>query len=477
MQDDRKVIWQAQEGSQQLFLTCTIEEALYHGTRGPGKSDALLMDFAQDVGKGFGIHWRGVVFRREYKELDDLVVKSKKWFRQIFPEANFLSSKSDYKWVWPTGEELLFRHFKKPDDYWNYHGHEYPWIGWDELTSWPSLEGYDAMKSCNRTSYKGEAPMHLRIRATTNPFGVGHNVVKKYFIDPAENGSIIKDDTGRRRVAIFGSIVENQYLDDDYMNTIKSVTDDNKRKAWLEGSWDITSGGLFDDLWKHNVHVIEPFVIPHSWYIDRGFDWGSSSPFAVVWFAESNGEQVQLADGTFRTFPPGTIFCIEEWYGADPNKENTGLNMLAGDIAEGIKARQEDMGWYDTDIEQFYPYKILPGPADTSIYDVINGQSIAHDMELEGVHWTKANKGAGSRVNGWEQIRNRLNNSVEHPLEKPGFYVFSNCRNIISLLPSSSRDSKNPDDLDTDSEDHIQDVIRYRVASKKSITRKTKARI
>ena len=47
-----RIIWAPQPGSQEVFLACPVFEALYDGTRGPGKTDALLMDFAQDVGKG-----------------------------------------------------------------------------------------------------------------------------------------------------------------------------------------------------------------------------------------------------------------------------------------------------------------------------------------------------------------------------------------------------------------------------------------
>ena len=73
----------------------------------------------------------GIIFRQTYKQLQDLIAKSKKWFPRIWPEAKW--NGSDYSWTWPTGEQLLLRHFNKDDDYWNYHGHEYPFIGWDAL--------------------------------------------------------------------------------------------------------------------------------------------------------------------------------------------------------------------------------------------------------------------------------------------------------------------------------------------------------
>jgi hypothetical protein len=42
-----QVVWAAQPGSQAAFLDCPTTEVLYEGTRGPGKTDALLMGSAR----------------------------------------------------------------------------------------------------------------------------------------------------------------------------------------------------------------------------------------------------------------------------------------------------------------------------------------------------------------------------------------------------------------------------------------------
>ena len=120
-----KKVWSPLPGSQTLVMSCPANVILYHGSRGPGKTDAQLMRFRQNVGKGYGRFWRGVIFDREYKNLDDLVSKSMRWFPAFKDGARFLSGKSDYRWVWPTGEELLFRVLKRDADYWGYHGQEF----------------------------------------------------------------------------------------------------------------------------------------------------------------------------------------------------------------------------------------------------------------------------------------------------------------------------------------------------------------
>lgn len=451
----REVTWRAQAGSQSLFLQCPYREVCYSGTRGPGKTDALLMKFQQHCSKGYGAHWRGVIFRREYKHLDDIITKSKRWFYRIDKRyrPKFLSGQGQMKWVWPTGEELLFRAFSTPDDYWNYHGHEYPFIGWEELTSWPNIDCYESMMSCNRTSFQG-GKLPMVVASTTNPYGVGHNWVKAYFIDPAPCGVPIMNEQGQVRVTLFGSVFENKFIDAEYLNTLKALTDPNKRKAWLFGSWDITSGGMFDDLWNRSKHVLPMFSIPSSWRIDRSFDWGSSRPFSVGWWAESDGTPADVA-GNQRTFPRGTLIRISEWYGCT-GKPNDGLRMTASAVAEGIKMREE----------QNKLQRARPGPADSAIYDVTDNVSIGQNMAKAGVHWLKADKRAGSRKNGWELIRSRLE-AVANDEDKPGIYVFENCRDFIRTVPSLPRDKRDPDDIDTDAEDHIADEVRYRCLAPK----------
>jgi hypothetical protein len=415
------------------------------------------MGFAQYCGMGYGDYWRGVIFRRNYKHLDDIISKSKRWFKQSAQKPRFLAGTSALKWVWPTGEELLLRAFEDEEDYWSYHGHEYPYIGWEELTSWANINCYESMKSCNRSSFQGTTrlPRIPRyIRSSTNPYGVGHSWVKGYFIDPAPYGKIIEDADGNKRVCLFGSIKENPYLGDEYIKTLQSITDPNKRKAWLEGSWDITSGGMFDDLWDAQKHILAPFKIPPSWRIDRSFDWGSSKPFSVGWWAQTDGTEAELPNGTRLQFPRKTLIRIGEWYGST-GKPNEGLRMTAKSVAQGILIREKMLG-----IEN----RVNSGPADSAIYAVTDDASIGQNMESEGVFWTEADKKSGSRKNGWELMRDRLSAVTDREkAEQPGLYVFNTCRDWIRTVPPIPRDPKDQDDVDTEAEDHSADDTRYRV--------------
>jgi hypothetical protein len=299
------VVWQPLEGtSQELAIDSRCHHTLYEGARGPGKTLTQLMRFRRRVGIGYGQHWRGVVFDLEFDHLAGLVAESKKWFLKFDDGAKFLESPSQYKWVWPTGEELLLRHVKKPADYEGFHGHEYPFLGWNELTKHATPYLYDKFMSVNRSTFDPERdtpkdkdgnyltpdgkplpPIPLEVFSTTNPNGPGHNWVKRRFIDAAPRGSVVRtavtvfnpqtqkeEEVIKTQVAIFGSYRENRYLPPEYVAELNSITDENLRKAWLFGDWDIAAGDAFGDLWNSQIHVIPRFVIPENWAIDRSFD-------------------------------------------------------------------------------------------------------------------------------------------------------------------------------------------------------------
>ena len=498
-----KVVWKPLPGSQCLALSCPCDEILYEGTRGPGKTAAQLARFRSRVGLGYGTFWRGVIFDTEYKDLADLIVQSKRLFGSFNDGAKFLSSATELKWVWPTGEELLFRHGKSEDDYWGYHGQEFPFIGFNELTKQKDDSLYTAMFSCMRSSFRPQdhplsdgsllPPIPLEMFSTTNPFGVGHAWVKRRFITPAPRGVVqrhtqtvfnpqteTEEEITLTRVAIHGSWRENKYLDPKYIAMLMAIKDPNKKAAWVDGSWDVTSGGRFDHLWSESIHVVKPFVIPSSWRVDRSHDWGESKPFANLWWAESDGTPVDI-EGKSIKYPSGTVFLVGEWYGCPPDELNTGLKMASFDVAKGVKWVDQRLSGEESEppasiskgqinITPNICKKVVPGPADSAIYNTGDNElSIGEKMEKNGATWKPANKKPGSRVNGAALFCDMLTASVEAKdkesglPESPAFYVFDNCRGWISRIPILPRDKKNSDDVDTDAEDHDWDATRYRI--------------
>jgi hypothetical protein len=473
------VVWAPLPGSQELAVTSPADVTLYEGTRGPGKTDAQLMAFRRHVGKGYGRHWRGVIFDQKYKNLDDLISKTKRWFPEFHDGARFLGS-SQLKWVWPTGEELLFRHMDRDSHYWNYHGQEFPFIGWNELTKYPSPDMFDAMMSCNRSSFipSKHGPdlpeIPLVIFATTNPFGPGHNWVKARFIDEAPPGVIVRKKTTvfnprtqeketftRKQVRIFGSYKENVFLSPQYVAELESITDENKRRAWIWGDWDIVAGGAFDDVYDRAYNVVPRFRIPQGWKVDRSHDWGSTRPFSNGWWGEANGEEVELPvpfRGSTTFCPPkGSLILCHEWYGTKALGLNKGLKMSARKVGEGVVERDRELvkgGWVPS---------VVPGPADNSIFSVNEEEfgCIADLMAKEGCKWTRSDKSKGSRKNGLQLMRDGFENAQKR--EAPGIFIMEHCVPFTTLVPVLPRDEDDPDDVDTTAEDHNYDMARYRV--------------
>ena len=486
-----RVVWQPLPGSQQLALSCPANHILYHGSRGPGKTDAQLMYFRRFVGQGYGQFWTGVIFDRTYKMLDDLIKKSQRWFPQFRDGARFIKG-DGLRWVWPTGESLLFRHMKDIKSYENYHGHEYPFIGWNELTKNPTSELYDMMMSCNRSSFlplehspnlsEPLDPIPLVVFSTTNPHGPGHIWVKRRFIDTSRPGTVHRitkkvfnpqtaqeENITKTQCHLFGSYKENRFLSPEYVLELDSIKDENKRRAWLKGDWDIDAGGALEGVWNRAVHVVPRFKVPKGWRLDRSMDWGSTHPFSVGFWAEAEGEEVTMPNG--RKWAPvrGSLFRFAEWYGSEEIGTNKGLKMSARNVALGILKREEMLrrqAWISSHVR--------PGPADNQIFAVqeTESNSIASIMEQEGVTWTKSDKRPGSRKVGLQLLRDALENALgtsdeggSVTYERPGLYFMDNCEACITTLPVLPRDEDDPDDIDTTAEDHVYDEVRYRCLS------------
>jgi hypothetical protein len=473
-----RIAW-APTWRQRMLMRAPVFELLAWGNRGGGKSDFLIADFCADVGKGLGSDWRGLILRREYKDLADIVERSKKWIPRFFPDAKFHASPDALGWTFGTGEKLLFRHAKRVEDISQFLGQEWPWLGFDELCNWAQPDLYYDIMSCARSSNPFVRP---RVRAATNPWGPGAHWVKARFIDAASQGQIIRE---ARKIEILGHEPETHIVTrahvriDFYHNTYLRKSDPGylarvapadpaKRAAWIEGRWDLAVGGFLSGLWEVGVHVLEPFQIPSDWRIDRSHDWGASAPHCTIWFAEATGERVEIEPGVWYTFPRGTLFAIGEIYGwnGEPNKGRRDSDHI---IATDIKAADRQIS------AAHYGARIHRGPADTMIFDAPQGKAIIDTYRKANVDFDQADKSAGSRVTGGKAIQDRLSAALPFgegkPMEEPGLFVFSTCKQIIRTLPLLQRDEKKPDDVDSDGEDHAYDAMRYRMLAARNTIR------
>ena len=457
-QDKQRVIWQPQP-RQAAFLSRPEYEAMYGGAAGGGKSDALLVEALRQVHIP---HYRGVIFRKTFRELSDLVDRSREIYAPAYPRAKF--NASTYIWSFPSGAKVYFDNMQDTAYRQKYQGRHFDFIGFDELTHF-TWDEYSYMMSRNRPNGPGTI---CYIRGATNPGGIGHGWVKERFVTSAPPMTPIKEDVVvhgpegdihmmRDRIFVPATVFDNKVLlsnDPNYLASM-AMMPEAERNALLYGSWDSFDGQVFRE-WRNDpahyqdrrwTHVIAPFKVPKWWRVYRGFDFGYAKPFSVGWYA---------VDGD------GRIYRIQEYYGCT-GTPNQGIKLNPVEIAAEIKRiEEEDPNLRGRDIE---------GIADPSIFDASRGESIAAMMARHPnyIYW---DKGSNARIDGKMQYHYRLAFDEDG---LPMFYTFDICKHFIRTLPNLVYSQTYTEDVDTEGEDHIYDECRYILAANPLPARKNHA--
>ena len=437
----RDIIFEPNPGPQTSFLAATEQEVLYGGAAGGGKSYSLIADPVRYFSNP---HARMLIVRRSTEELRELISVSKQLYPRAIPGIKFMER--DKTWVAPSGSTLWMSYLDRDDDVMRYQGQAFNWIGFDELTQWPTPYAWNYMRSRLRATKASGLPLYMR--ATSNPGGPGHQWVKKTFIDPNtpnkafwatdENGETIRWPVGHsreneplfKRKFIPATLFDNPYLSEDGMYEANLLSlPEHQRRQLLEGDWDINEGAAFPEF-NRRVHVSEPYDIPASWVRFRACDYGYSSYTGVLWFAVVPGSE--------------QLVVYRELYVS---------KILATDLADMILELEEGE-------------KIRYGVLDSSLWHNRGdtGPSLAEQMITKGCRWRPADRSRGSRVAGKNEIHRRL--QIDDFTEEPRLVIFDHCKHIISQLPSIPLDKKNPEDVDTHSEDHLYDALRYGVQTR-----------
>ena len=421
---------------QRLFHSSSADEVLFGGAAGGGKSKACVMEALILCLRHPETH--AYLFRRSYPELRDTLILEA--LRSI-PKGLGKYSGERHDFNLRNGSVLHFRYCSGMKDVTRYQGVEIHWLIIDELTHFEQGV-YDYLKTRVRAaSALGIRPL---VRCTSNPGGIGHGWVKARFIDSCPAFEICKT-TVRSQVLgceevrtiqyIPSLVTDNPHISREYVFELEQKPE-KLRKALLYGNWDAFEGQVFtewvDDESKYDTglftHVIRSFEVPKSWRRYRSFDFGYTKPFSVGWWA---------AD------PDGRLYRYREYYGCT-GVPNQGLKMTPEEIGRQIRLIEEENGEND-----------VLGIADPSIFEESRGESVARQMERQGVYFTP---GDNARIAGKMQLHYRLRFDEEG---RPMMYVFDCCRHFRRTMPNLVYSSRNVEDIDTDCEDHIYDETRY----------------
>ena len=441
IEETANVLFKPNLGPQTDFLAASEREVLYGGSAGGGKSYAMLADPLRYMGHS---QFSGLLLRHTTEELRELIFKSQELYPRIWPGIKW--SERKMQWTAPSGARLWMSYLDRDEDVLRYQGLAFSWIGFDELTQWSTPYAWDYMRSRLRST----APdLPIFMRATTNPGGRGHGWVKKMFIDPApygkafdatniETNELLRYPAGHSKAgkALFkrrfipARLSDNPFLSEsgDYEAMLLSLPEQQRRQL-LEGDWDIKEGAAFTEF-DRNLHVVDPFSIPSNWVKFRACDYGYGSYSGVLWFAVSPSEQ---------------LVVYRELYVS---------KVLATDLADMVLEAEVGDG------------NIRYGVLDSSLWHKRGdtGPSLAEQMIMKGCRWRPSDRSRGSRVSGKNEIHRRL--QVDEFTEEPRLVFFSTCTNMISQLPSIPLDKRNPEDVDTKSEDHLYDALRYGIMSR-----------
>lgn len=219
-----------------------IQEMLYGGAAGGGKTDALLeaaLQYADLPG------YKALLLRKTFTQLSQasgLIDRSHEW---LSGKASWNETK--HRWTFPSGAILEFGHLQHEKDRFNYQGAEFDFIGFDELTHFTEAE-YRYLFS--RLRRRQGSPIPPRVRGASNPGGKGHRWVKRRFIDrlPAEDDPEDTPEKCAARVFIPAKVSDNPGIDQVAYRAALEQLDPQERAQLLDGDWEARPPGpwVFD---------------------------------------------------------------------------------------------------------------------------------------------------------------------------------------------------------------------------------------
>lgn len=409
------------------FHAATEFSVLFGGSAGGGKSRAVTAHALRECVRYPGI--RIGAFRRTYGELKEslLAELSQLGFGQT------LGAKwngTEYELRFPNGSLIMFRYAENMQDATRRQGGQYQLLIFDEVT----LMSPDVVKFLESRLRSGRRDLPvLGVRATANPGGVGHGAVRDRFIDPTEYGTkVVHDVRGRTVRFIPSKLSDNPHVNAEYAMDLMAL-DGPQRAAFLDGNWDAFAGAMFPEL-KRDRHVVDPIELPKSWKRYNGIDWGFAAPWAVLWAAVDED---------------GRIWIYREIYERKVGESDQARRILdAESDTEHVSVRFADDAMWAT-----------RGDA----------KPIADVYADHGVNLTKAGKGAGSRVQGWQRWHTYLAEAPACPHHRslgwdtcPKLHMFSTCPETFKELRDLPHAiTGDPEDADPRAPDHLGDAGRY----------------
>lgn len=157
--------------------------------------------------------------------------------------------------------------------------------------------------------------------------------------------------------------------------------------------------------------------------VKLGMDWGSASPGVVLW-------GTALADGHVHIFD-----------------ELKFQRMTVKDVADAIKNKCRD---WTIDLPSVYCDPALKQRTGQI------GEDFIQTFARYGVRLIPV---SNNRIVGWQRVHEAL--AIDPATGTPWLTIHPRCKYLIRTMPLMVQATNEPEDLDTESDDHAADSLRY----------------
>lgn len=412
------------------FHQATEFDVLYGGAMGGAKTTALVLHAV-----AMALVWPGLraaFIRRSYPELEESITPTLVRYG-FFEDQGARYHQNNHELRFNNGSVIRSLYLENLVDAGRRQGGEYQLLCFDERTQlMPGIA--EVMINERLRARVGSGVPVLGVRSTSNPGGASHNDVKARYIDATEYGKHPWIDPHGHSVRFIPAKVDdNPYVDPGYKANLDAIADPRRRAAMRDGSWDVVAGAMFAE-WSRDRHIVPRFPLPAEWTKYCGVDWGYAAPWAVIWGAEDED---------------GRVWLYRELYDVEVGEAEQARRILAAE-REGEN-----------------PIRVCDPAMRARRGDAA---SIVDAYGAEGVHVEPA---VNDRVAGWSRLHAYLAEAPACPHHRaqgwptcPLLHVFEDaCPNLCRTLPALPRSDRNPDDLETHTDDHCADATRYLLMS------------
>ncbi len=426
------------------FDACVERFMLGGGAAGSTKSHQARWGLYR---RCLAIHdYEGLLLRRTWDEINKhhfrLMEREARIFQKYGHNVTFSITNREMRFH-DTGSVIEGGHMEDADDVEKYLSRERDEIVADEGSTFPPRSLISLSTRARTTKPQVLATGSRGIfRVYTNPGGPASNILRDLFIDHSPDWDDFppefkKEYQPNEWVYIPGNLEDNPYLPDSYERDLM-VLQPWRFKQLRYNDWDAMAGIFFDDFDK-NVHVKDLGTLSGDLEWFRSMDWGYINPGCWLWWC---------------CLPDRRYYIRHELKHSHWSISRVKQEVIDMTLDNGIYRVRYTVG--DPAIKAKF--------GDT-------GESIQETFQ-KGPNNIPIQLGDNNRKNGWQRVREMLEVREDG---QPTIIIHPDCRYLIRSLAQATSAKNDPEDVDTNSDDHALDALRYGGMSRPAPTKRSTA--